>query len=89
MQKTKQPLELPLLEDVGWALIDYLKNGRPQTKSDCVFVRHKAPYDGFADRRKMPLSAIPISGGGFGPESVAGLDRNTHPYEINSADNKG
>lgn len=26
----------------------------------------------------MPLSSIPISGGGFGPESVAGLDRNTH-----------
>lgn len=49
MQKTKQPLELPLLDDVGWAIIDYLKAGRPQTTSDSVFIRHKAPYDGFAD----------------------------------------
>ena len=48
MQKTKQPLELPLLDDIGWAIIDYLKNGRPQTISDCVFIRHKAPYDGFS-----------------------------------------
>ena len=48
MQKTKQLLELPLLEDVGWAIIDYLKNGRPQqTRSDFVFIRHIAPYEGF------------------------------------------
>ncbi len=49
MQKTKQQLELPLLEDVGWAIIDYLRNGRPKTDSDFVFIRHKAPYDGFSD----------------------------------------
>lgn len=49
MQKTKQPLELPMLDDIGWAIIDYLKNGRPQTISDLVFIRHRAPYDGFAD----------------------------------------
>jgi site-specific recombinase XerD len=49
MQKTKQPLELPLLDDIGWAIIDYLKNGRPQTDSDVVFIRHKAPYNGFSD----------------------------------------
>jgi site-specific recombinase XerD len=49
IQKTKQYLELPLLDDVGWAIIDYLKNGRPQTISDLVFIRHKAPYDGFSD----------------------------------------
>jgi integrase/recombinase XerD len=49
MQKTKQQLDLPLLDDVGWAIIDYLRNGRPQTDSDIVFIRHKAPYNGFAD----------------------------------------
>ena len=27
--KTGNPLRLPLLRDVGWALIDYLQNGRP------------------------------------------------------------
>jgi len=53
MFKTKRPLELPLLEDVGWSLIDYLKNGRPESKSDCVFIRHKAPYTGFSDGNTM------------------------------------
>ncbi|TKT85976.1 site-specific integrase [Dyadobacter frigoris] len=49
MQKTRQQLQLPLLDDVGWAIIDYLRNGRPQTDSNFVFIRHKAPYNGFAD----------------------------------------
>jgi site-specific recombinase XerD len=53
MFKTKRLLELPLLEDVGWSLIDYLKNGRPESKSDCVFIRHKAPYTGFSDRNTL------------------------------------
>lgn len=42
--KNGQELELPLLESTGWAIIDYLKNGRPQTDCDCVFTRHIAPY---------------------------------------------
>ena len=45
--KTKKALLLPLPEDVGWAVIDYLKNGRPITESTNVFVRHKPPYDAF------------------------------------------
>ena len=49
MQKTGQPLELPILDDIGWAIIDYLKNGRPQTKCDRLFVRHRAPYDAFGE----------------------------------------
>ncbi|MBR1443234.1 MAG: tyrosine-type recombinase/integrase [Firmicutes bacterium] len=43
--KTKRPLELPLDQMVGEAIIDYLKYGRPkQDKSQYVFVRHSAPY---------------------------------------------
>lgn len=53
MQKTKRPLELPLLEDIGWAIIDYLKNGRPQTPSDRVFVRHRAPFDAFGENESF------------------------------------
>lgn len=45
--KTKKALLLPLPESVGWAVIDYLKNGRPITDSPNVFVRHKPPYDEF------------------------------------------
>lgn len=43
--KTKEPLTLPLLPDVGWALIDYIKNGRPISDSPHVFLRERAPYE--------------------------------------------
>lgn len=42
--KTDCEIELPILEDTGWAIIDYLRNGRPKTDCHCVFVRHTAPY---------------------------------------------
>ena len=48
-QKTKQPHTMPIFDDIGWALIDYLKNGRPKTTSGNVFIRHKAPYNAFSD----------------------------------------
>jgi site-specific recombinase XerD len=38
--KTGQPLTLPLPEDVGWAVIDYLKHGRPQVDSSYIFLCH-------------------------------------------------
>ena len=47
-QKTARAMELPLLDDVGWAIIDYLRNGRPETASGCVFVRHRAPFEPFS-----------------------------------------
>ena len=31
--KTGVPLELPLLDDIGWAVIDYLREGRPKAAS--------------------------------------------------------
>lgn len=43
--KTGETLRLPLMDDVGWAIIDYLKNGRPITKYPNVFVRHQAPFE--------------------------------------------
>lgn len=43
-QKTGKPLTLDILPDVGWALIDYLKNGRPDAECDNVFLRHTHPY---------------------------------------------
>jgi site-specific recombinase XerD len=53
MQKTKKPIELPLLDDIGWSLIDYLKNGRPKTKCTRVFVRHRAPYDAVGENESF------------------------------------
>ena len=44
-QKTGKLVELPLTEDVGWAIIDYLQNGRPESECIHVFIKHCAPYD--------------------------------------------
>lgn len=41
--KTGVPAVLPLLPDVGWAVIDYIRNGRPDCESEYVFLRHAAP----------------------------------------------
>jgi len=49
MEKTTQVLSLPLLEDVGWALIDYLRNARPETESPHLFIRRTAPYTQFGN----------------------------------------
>jgi len=42
--KTRQPLVLPLTEEVGWALIDYLRHGRPAVSHREVFLRCAAPF---------------------------------------------
>ncbi len=42
--KTNEPIELPLLADVGNAIIDYLKHGRVKSDSIHVFLSTRAPY---------------------------------------------
>lgn len=42
--KTKEPVELPLLADVGNAIIDYLKYGRVKSDSPHLFLSTRAPY---------------------------------------------
>lgn len=51
--KTGRQLVLPILNDIGWALIDYLKNGRPETDSPYVFVRMHAPFDSFGENANL------------------------------------
>ena len=45
--KTGRPLSLPLLDDVGWAVIDYVRHGRPETACAKVFIKHRYPFDAF------------------------------------------
>jgi integrase/recombinase XerD len=45
--KTRNPLRLPLLRDVGWAIIDYLQNGRPHSESPEVFLTCTVPIRPF------------------------------------------
>lgn len=51
--KTNEPLVLPLFEDVGSAIIDYIKNGRPPTDIDRVFITHKPPFQAFSDNNHL------------------------------------
>ncbi|HWE87911.1 MAG TPA: hypothetical protein VG317_00445, partial [Pseudonocardiaceae bacterium] len=39
-----------MLKDVGWAVIDYLRHGRPDCDCPQVFVRHTAPIGEFSDQ---------------------------------------
>ena len=57
-QKTGVPLTLPLPEDAGWAIIEYLKHGRPETNCEHIFVRHHAPYDALASNVQKDMQRL-------------------------------
>ena len=48
-QKTGHFTQLPLTEDIRYALLDYLKYSRPQTAFKNVFVRERAPLAPYED----------------------------------------
>lgn len=47
--KTHHPVCLPLLKDVGWAIIDYVRNGRPNIDSPYIFLTHIPPFKNYSD----------------------------------------
>ena len=51
--KTSTPLTLPLTSEVGEALIDYLKSGRPQTTHRDVFLKVSPPFDPFKENNNL------------------------------------
>jgi len=48
--KTGRRVVLPLLKDVGWAIIDYIRSGRPACECPQLFLRHTAPIGPFSDQ---------------------------------------
>jgi integrase/recombinase XerD len=44
-KKTGEQIELPLLADIGDAIIDYLKYGRPESELPYIFLHVNPPYD--------------------------------------------
>ncbi|HEV8176753.1 MAG TPA: site-specific integrase [Gemmatimonadales bacterium] len=48
--KTGHRVALPLLKDVGWAIIDYIRHGRPRSDCPRVFLRHTAPIGPFSEQ---------------------------------------
>lgn len=46
--KSQRQTLLPLTQEVGQAIVDYLQQARPRTDSDTLFVRARAPFRAFA-----------------------------------------
>lgn len=36
---------LPLTKEIGWSMIDYIKEGRPKCNNPYLFVKHKYPFE--------------------------------------------
>jgi integrase len=75
--KTKKVIELPLLTDVGEAIINYLKYGRPVSSLQQVFLSACAPYRPVnrmiingAVSRTIISSGVDITGRKFGPHAM-------------------
>jgi site-specific recombinase XerD len=75
--KTKREIELPLLADVGDAIINYLKYGRPISQSKHVFLSAFAPYRPInrliingAISRIIKSSKVDIQNRKFGPHAM-------------------
>jgi site-specific recombinase XerD len=76
-RKTKEPIELPLFPEIGNAIIDYLKHGRPQSSLSYVFLRHIPPYDNVCNnllygiiQKYMNLAGIKYDERRHGPHSL-------------------
>lgn len=69
-QKTGNEQILPMPENVKYALLDYLKNSRPQISSPYIFIRPQAPYTPYENTnpfykligKYMELSGVNYSG---------------------------
>ena len=57
--KTHKPLTLPIPDAVGWAVIDYIKNGRPRYyETDHVFLKHMPPFDPIGNENHMQQQLV-------------------------------
>jgi integrase len=76
--KTGKKLTLPILADVGNAIIDYLKYGRPKMDSPYVFLTARPPFQPFPSsnvvthivQRAFQKSGVSIANKRFGPHSL-------------------
>jgi integrase/recombinase XerD len=53
--KNRRQTRLPLTKEVGKAIISYLQKGRPQSRTDLLFLRSRAPFRGFRDHAAVSV----------------------------------
>ena len=75
--KTGKILELPLLPEIGNAIIDYLKHGRPISQENYYFLQLRSPYNriqvndlGNMIRKYLTLARINYSNRRSGPHAL-------------------
>jgi integrase len=75
--KTGKMIELPLLVDVGEAIIDYLKYGRKKSESPRVFLYTRAPFTAMTNSavagalgRTVDESGVDTAGRKHGPHAM-------------------
>lgn len=76
-KKTDKMVVLPLSEEVGAAIIEYIRHARPEVDSPCVFISAQAPY--------KPLSSNVLASSLKKCISRAGIDytnRKTGPHAL-------
>jgi len=75
--KTGSPLELPLLAEVGNAIIDYLRFGRPKSNKPFVFLIAMSPYD-----ELLPTSIYTIVKNAFGRTDINTQSKKRGPHAL-------
>ena len=63
--KTGLFVELPITAELGNSIIDYLKNGRPETTAKEVFIRHTSPYEGLSKNHLYTICSNHIKKAGI------------------------
>lgn len=94
-EKTKNSIRLPLIDNLKYALIDYIKNSRPETDDSHIFIRHKAPFTAFVKghvfwsiiNKYMDAAGIKINNRKHGLHSMrhsmaSNLLKNNTPYPV-------
>ena len=72
-QKTKIPIELPLIHEVGEAIIDYLKYGRPISDEPYVFLHVISPYRNMANGNLYSIAGTYFRRAGFNHKRRRGV----------------
>ncbi|MBT9140244.1 MAG: Tyrosine recombinase XerD [Dehalococcoidia bacterium] len=94
-QKTGNPIQLPLPENIKYALIEYLRESRPKSESPYIFLRHRAPYEPYEKSnvfhyvitKYLDAAGINISNRRHGLHSMrhslaSSLLKNNTPYPV-------
>lgn len=84
--KTLVEISLPLTEEVGNAIIDYIKNGRPKTRSNYIFITHdekKTKLSSSANIRDYLIETYNLAGVSYNPNERKGMHAFRHSLASN------